>query len=57
MKAVILLAALLSGCAFTLTDINTGVNIGRTFDDGAVLSQGRTAWGASISGHYTRRSP
>lgn len=54
-RALILLALLLPGCAtFTLTDINTGVQAGRTFDDANVWGQSRTAWTWSVSGHFVR---
>lgn len=43
-----------SGCAFTLTDINTGVQAGRSFDDANVWGQSKTAWTWSLSGHFTR---
>lgn len=45
---------LLSGCGFTLSDINTGVTAGRTFEDGGVLASGKTIWTVSVGGHYTR---
>ena len=55
MKLILTLALLLPGCVpFTLTDINTGFNVGRTFDDNSVFASGKTVWTVNLSGHYTR---
>ena len=51
----LIFALFLSGCAFSLNEVNTGVSVGRTFDDGAVFAAGRTAWGVNVSGRWGRK--
>lgn len=52
MARLLFILPLLAGCSFTLSDINTGASVGRTFD--APFSTGKNTYTVTISGHYTR---
>lgn len=44
---------ILTGCpAFTLSTVTTSANMGRAFED--PFSRGKTNWGASVTGQFTR---